>query len=145
MSTPDRAAMVSKPDSSVPDFSRNSSLFSRFARNASNATGQPLAFILAAGIVAAWALSGPVFGFSATWQLVINTGTTIVTFLMVFLVQNTQNRDAQAMQTKLNELIRALEGADNSLLDLEESDQDELDRTQAAYKSIAQSERQLQP
>jgi len=98
--------------------------------------------MLAVAVVAVWALTGPVFGFSATWQLVINTGTTIVTFLMVFLVQNTQNRDAQAMQVKLDELIRAIEGADDSLLDVEESDQEELDRTRDGYQALAQGARQ---
>jgi len=133
---------MSPPEPRTGDSGRSSSLFSRFARSASNAAGQSFAFMLAVAVVAVWALTGPVFQFSATWQLVINTGTTIVTFLMVFLVQNTQNRDAQAMQVKLDELIRALEGADNSLLDLEESDQDELDRTRDGYQSLARGTRQ---
>jgi low affinity Fe/Cu permease len=98
--------------------------------------------MLAVAVVAVWGLTGPMFGFGATWQLVINTGTTIVTFLMVFLVQNTQNRDAEAMQVKLDELIHALESADDSLLDVEESDQEELDRTRDSYKSLARGARQ---
>ena len=135
------SALSSQP-AAADDSTRPSSPFNRFARSASNAAGQPYAFMLAVAVVAVWALTGPVFGFSATWQLVINTGTTIVTFLMVFLVQNTQNRDAQAMQVKLDELIRAIEGADDSLLDVEESDQEELDRTRDGYQALAQGARQ---
>jgi low affinity Fe/Cu permease len=88
-------------------------------------------------VILGWALLGPLFGFSDTWQLVINTGTTIVTFLMVFLIQNTQNRDSEAMQLKLDELIRALEGAHNALLDLEELTEPELDRIRAPYAALA--------
>ena len=103
-------------------------LFDRFAKTAARATGRPAAFLLATATIAVWVVSGPLFGWSDTWQLVINTGTTIVTFLMVFLIQNTQNRDSEAMHLKLDELIRAMEQADNSLLDMEELGEAELDQ-----------------
>jgi low affinity Fe/Cu permease len=89
-----------------------------------------------------WASTGPIFGFSDTWQLVINTGTTIVTFLMVFLIQNTQNRDSEAMQLKIDELIRAHKGAHNGLLDLEELTEEELDRIKARYETLARTARE---
>jgi low affinity Fe/Cu permease len=92
--------------------------------------------------VAVWAVTGPLFDFSNTWQLVINTGTTIVTFLMVFLIQNTQNRDAEAMHIKVDELIRAMKGAQNALLDLEELDEAELDRIRARYEKLAKQARE---
>ena len=94
-------------------------LFTRIATAIAHLTGQPLAFLLAVGIILVWGLTGPVFGFSDTWQLVINTGTTIVTFLMVFLIQNSQNRDAAAMQAKLDELIRALRDAREQFIGIE--------------------------
>jgi low affinity Fe/Cu permease len=99
--------------------------------------GRPTAFAVAVGIVLLWAITGPVFGFSDAWQLVINTGTTVLTFLMVFIIQNTQNRDAEAMQVKLDELIRAIDGAHNGLLDLEELEQRELDRIRLNYAKLA--------
>ena len=88
-----------------------------------------------------WAITGPIFGFSDTWQLIINTGTTIITFLMVFLIQSTQNRDSEAMQVKLDELIHVMEGAQNALLDLEELEEEELDRIRAGYQKIAERAR----
>ncbi|MBA8889255.1 low affinity Fe/Cu permease [Dokdonella fugitiva] len=113
------------------------SWFTRFANGASRATGKPATFLLAVVIVVVWGVTGPLFGFSDTWQLVINTGTTIVTFLMVFLIQNTQNRDAEAMHVKMDELIRALEGAHNALLDLEELEDKDLDEVRERYRKLA--------
>jgi len=101
-----------------------------------------MTFLLAVGVVCAWLLSGPVFLFSDTWQLVINTGTTIVTFLMVFLIQSTQNRDTGAIQVKLDELIRAMEGAHNALLDLEELGEDDLIRFRSSYAELARKARE---
>ena len=103
--------------------------------------GHPYAFGLALTGVALWLVAGPVFGFSDTWQLSINTVTTIITFLMVFLIQNTQNRDAEAMHIKLDELIRAVKGAQNSLLDLEELEDEELDRIRSRYEDLARQAR----
>ena len=115
-----------------------SSPFSRFSQWTARQAGHPSAFILAMGIVVLWAITGPLFGFSDTWQLVINTGTTVVTFLMVFLIQNTQNRDTQAIQVKLDELIRVTSGAHNALLDLEELTEEDLMRIRDQYEEIAQ-------
>jgi low affinity Fe/Cu permease len=120
---------------------KSNSWFSRFAKLTARITGKPLTFMVAASIVVLWGITGPIFGFSDTWQLIINTGTTIVTFLMVFLIQNTQNRDSEAMQVKLDELIRATQGAQNALLDLEELEEDELDRIKAGYEEIAEKAR----
>ena len=114
-----------------------SSGFTRFANGAARATGKPVTFALALLIVVVWGVTGPIFGFSDTWQLIINTGTTIVTFLMVFLIQNTQNRDSEAMHVKMDELIRALSGAHNALLDLEELDEKTLDTIRARYRKLA--------
>jgi len=111
--------------------------FTRFANHASQATGHPSAFVIAAVVVAVWAITGPLFKFSDTWQLVINTGTTIITFLMVFLIQNTQNRDTEAMQIKLDELIRATQGAHNALLNLEHLEDEELARYRRHYAALA--------
>lgn len=121
---------------------RSTSLFTRFAKWISAATGKPGSFMLAAAVVLVWALTGPLFGFSNTWQLVINTGTTIVTFLMVFLIQNTQNRDTKALQVKLDELIRVSEGAHVALLDLEELEEHELDRICRQYEALARQARE---
>jgi low affinity Fe/Cu permease len=101
-----------------------------------------VAFLLAVAVIASWAATGPLFGFSDTWQLVVNTGTTIVTFLMVFLIQNTQNRDTEALQIKLDELIRITAGAHTALLDLEELEEKELDRIHANYERIARQARE---
>ena len=119
-----------------------SSPFARFAKWTARATGHPSAFALAAGIILAWLLTGPVFGFSDTWQLVINTATTIVTFLMVFLIQNTQNRDGAAVQIKLDEIIRALDGAHNAVLDLEELPEKDLAAFQSRYEDLARRARE---
>lgn len=99
--------------------------------------GRPVTFALAGLVIIVWAVTGPIFGFSDTWQLVINTGTTIVTFLMVFLIQNTQNRDTEALQIKLDELIRATRGAKNLLLNLEELDEKELEEIRSEYLKMA--------
>jgi low affinity Fe/Cu permease len=120
---------------------KSSSWFTRFSKFTAHATGQPVSFALALTVVIAWAVTGPIFGFSDTWQLVINTGTTIVTFLMVFLIQSTQNRDAEAVHVKLDELLRVTPGAHNVLLDLEELDERELDRLRAIYCKLAQEAR----
>lgn len=115
--------------------------FKVFSKWASWATGHPLAFVTAVAVVIVWGVSGPVFAFSDTWQLVINTGTTIVTFLMVFLIQNTQNRDTAAIHIKLDEVIRALEGAHNAVLDLEEMGDRDLERLRKDYASLAKTAR----
>jgi low affinity Fe/Cu permease len=107
--------------------------FRRFAHTVATASGSPIAFFMAALIIVVWAVTGPIFHFSNTWQLIINTGTTIITFLMVFLIQNTQNRDSQVMQLKLNELIRAVRSARNDLVDLEELSDEELHRLQEQF------------
>jgi low affinity Fe/Cu permease len=117
------------------------SVFGRFAKHASHAMGHPMAFGLAVLIVVCWALTGPFFDFSDTWQLVINTSTTIVTFLMVFLIQHTQNRDSAAMQLKLDELIRANRGAHNALLDLEELEEEDLEHLRGIYEELARRAR----
>jgi low affinity Fe/Cu permease len=120
----------------------SSSRFSRFAKWTARATGHPAAFMAAASIIVVWGLTGPIFKFSDTWQLVINTGTTIVTFLMVFLIQNTQNRDSHAVQLKLDELIRAANGAHNALLDLEGLEEADLERFRVRYEALARTARE---
>src|ERR671923_2983966 len=115
--------------------------FPHFAKAAATAAGRPTAFAIAVVIVLVWAGMGPMFGYSDTWQLVINTGTTIVTFLMVFLIQNTQTRDTEALQLKLDELIRSNEGAQNRMLDLEHLDDDYLKRLQKIYERLANQAR----
>ena len=115
--------------------------FKNFAKWTARISGHPMAFVLAVALIVVWAITGPIFGYSDTWQLVINTGTTIVTFLMVFLIQNTQNRDTGAMQTKLDELIRAIEGAHNALLDLEELDDSDIEQIRKDYHNLAEEAR----
>jgi low affinity Fe/Cu permease len=122
--------------------SKSSPWFSRLAKETSRAAGHPPAFAIAGAVIAAWLLSGPLFGFSDTWQLAINTGTTIVTFLMVFLIQSTQNRDAEAIQIKLDELLRATQGAHNALLDLEELEESELESIRSVYVALARRARE---
>lgn len=114
------------------------SWFTKFASAASHASGRAGTFVLAALVVLAWAVTGPMFDYSDTWQLVINTGTTIVTFLMVFLIQNTQNRDSQAMHLKMDELIRAMEGAHNRFINLEDADEDVLQKLARSYRALAE-------
>jgi low affinity Fe/Cu permease len=111
--------------------------YTEAAKATSRLCGRPGTFLLAVGVIVVWVVTGPLFGFSDTWQLVINTGTTIVTFLMVFLIQNTQNRDTAAIQLKLDELIRATSGAHNALLDLEELDERALEAFRRRYEDLA--------
>src|SRR5436309_12250037 len=111
-------------------------LFRAFSRNIASAVGSAWAFIFAITVVIVWGATGPMFHFSDTWQLIINTGTTIVTFLMVFLIQNTQNRDGKAIQLKLDELIRAVEGARNKLVDLENLSDEDLKRIQKEFQRL---------
>jgi low affinity Fe/Cu permease len=116
--------------------------FRKFAHGTSQFAGSPWVFTLACLVIIGWAMTGPMFRYSDTWQLVINTGTTIVTFLMVFLIQNTQNRDTRAVHLKLDELIRALKGARNQLVNLEEMSDEELDRLQEEFQRVS-CEREL--
>ena len=122
--------------------SKSASWFTRFAKWTARMSGRPAAFAVAVTAIVVWALTGPLFGYSDTWQLVINTGTTIITFLMVFLIQNTQNRDSEAMQVKLDELIRAMKGAHNVLLDLEELEEKDLNRIRNNYERLAEQARE---
>lgn len=113
------------------------SMYETLAKQAAKYSGRPITFLLAALVVIVWAVSGPIFHYSDTWQLVINTGTTIVTFLMVFLIQNTQNTDTTAIQLKLDELIRVKQNADNSLLNLEDMDAAALEKFKEKYQQLA--------
>ena len=120
---------------------KSSSLFTRFSKATARATGNPVTFAIALGVIVVWAVTGPIFHWSDTWQLVVNTGTTIVTFLMVFLIQSTQNRDSGAVQVKLDELLRVTPGAHNVLLNLEELDERELEKIRALYCRLADKAR----
>ncbi len=126
---------VSKLSSEIAVQNRGDA-FGKFAAAASGWLGSKWAFLGAISIIVGWAVTGPIFHFSNTWQLIINTGTTIVTFLMVFLIQNTQNRDARAINLKLNELIRAIDAAGDQMMDIEKLSDEELDRMQARYEKI---------
>ncbi|MCP4563166.1 MAG: low affinity iron permease family protein [Bosea sp.] len=121
----------------------NRSVFTRLSQVTAHWAGKPQTFFAALAIIVVWAISGPFFGFNDTWQLVINTSTTIVTFLMVFIIQNSQNRDTAAMQIKLDELINKLEGAREELLDLEELDEDKLEEMRAEFEELARKAREL--
>ena len=116
--------------------------FSQLARRVANLSGRPATFLAASAAILLWALSGPFFGFSDTWQLIVNTSTTVITFLMVFIIQSTQNRDTTALQIKLDELIRATQGAHNALLDLEEIDDEQFERYWRSYKKLAAAARE---
>ncbi|HSP54003.1 MAG TPA: low affinity iron permease family protein [Dehalococcoidia bacterium] len=120
---------------------RPASMFTRLARACSRATGEPVTSAAAMAVIMLWAVTGPIFHFSDTWQLVINTATTVITFLMVFLIQNTQNQDATATQLKLDEIIRAIGGARNAMLDMEEMNQEDLDRMKVGYMKLAKHAR----
>jgi low affinity Fe/Cu permease len=129
-------------ETNTPLIITETGIFSRFAKWVARTTGRSSAFVTACMVTLGWAVSGPLFHYSDTWQLTINTGTTIVTFLMVFLIQNTQNRDSEAMHIKLDELIRCSAGGHNSLLDLEQLTQEEIDRMRARYETLARSARE---
>src|SRR5574340_969674 len=128
----------------IPSMKNNSvsSWFIQLARTISRAAGRPGTFLAALLVILIWALTGPVFNFSDTWQLVINTGTTIITFLMVFLIQNTQNRDTEALQLKLDELIRAVKEANNELMGLEDMDDSEMELLREDYLKLARTARE---
>jgi low affinity Fe/Cu permease len=129
-----------KPSAEPPKSSMLEWWFSHAASWMSEACGTPMAFILAIGVILVWGITGPMFHYSDTWQLVINTGTTIVTFLMVFLIQNTQNRDARALHLKLDELIRAVHGARNELIDVEDRQISELNELKETYKELCEED-----
>jgi low affinity Fe/Cu permease len=120
-------------------------LFRKFSHRISEVVGSPWSFIVAVTIIIIWGLTGPIFQFSDTWQLVINTGTTIVTFLMVFLIQNTQNRDAKAIHLKLDELIRAIDKARDNLVDLEDLTDEELNQLEEEFKKFREKADTVEP
>src|SRR5437870_9997331 len=138
-------AQERQPEEPLPFFCRVRDAFHTFARQSSNVLGSAWAFISAIVIIVVWGATGPTFHFSDTWQLIINTGTTIVTFLMVFLIQNTQNRDAKAVHLKLDELIRAVKGARNRLVDLEKLSDDELKRLEEQFTRVRNKAAQREP
>ncbi|HZR34871.1 MAG TPA: low affinity iron permease family protein [Nevskia sp.] len=115
--------------------------FARFAQWIARLSGQPLTFVVVTLLIVIWAATGPVFGFSDTWQLVVNTATSVITFLMVFIIQNTQNRDTAAMHIKLDELIRSIDQAQNLLLDLEDLDEENLEKIRDQYRQLAERAR----
>ena len=117
------------------------SWFTQLTKTTAHAMGRPAAFTLAVSAIVVWAITGPLYGYSDTWQLAINTGTTVVTFLMVFLIQSTQNRDAEAMHVKLDEIIRAIGSAKNEVLDLEELEEEDLAHIRASYEALARKAR----
>ena len=119
-------------------------LFRKFSHRTSEAVGSSWAFMIAVAIIGVWAMTGPMFHYSDTWQLVINTGTTIITFLMVFLIQNTQNRDAKAIHLKLDELIKATKGAHNSMIDLDKLSDAQLKELEEEYKRICETEEETE-
>jgi low affinity Fe/Cu permease len=119
--------------------------FRRFAQHTAELVGSPWAFLVAVAVIVVWAVTGPLFRFSDTWQLVINTGTTIVTFLMVFLIQNTQNRDARALHLKMDELISAVQGAKNSMIDIEDLPEEDLRRLQRQFEQLGKRAQQADP
>ena len=121
----------------APNQAKCPSLFTRFSRWTAHTAGRPCTFVIALVLIVGWALTGPMFGYSDTWQLVINTGTTIITFLMVFLIQATQNRDSQALHVKLDELIRAVHGARNSFLNLDDMTDEDLDKLRDHFAKLA--------
>src|SRR6266853_5364536 len=136
---------LGSPESTSEVETKATPFFSRFARWVERQVGRSSTFVLAIAVVLVWAVSGPIFGWSDTWQLVINTGTTIVTFLMVFVIQNTQSRDTQAMQLNLDELIRVNEVARNSLINLEELSDIDVERMKAAFATLASIETVSRP
>ena len=121
---------------------KSRSWFTKLTKGTAHVTGRPATFMAATAVIIVWAAVGPLFGFSDTWQLVINTSTTIVTFLMVFLIQSTQNRDSEAVQVKLDEIIRAIGHARNELLDLEELEEADLDQLKGTFLELAEQARQ---
>ena len=116
--------------------------YANFTKKFAKITGKSMTFMLSIMLIIVWLITGPLFQFSDTWQLVINTATTIITFIMVFLIQNTQNRDTEAIQVKLDELIRVTKGAHNALLDLEELDEEQIDRFRSHYEMLAKQARE---
>jgi low affinity Fe/Cu permease len=141
-SPPMQASFATLPSSKTKTMrSREASIFTRFARWAARQFGRSIAFTLAFLTIIVWAATGPLFGWSDTWQLVINTGTTIVTFLMVFIIQNTQNRDTEAIHLKLDELIRVNKAARNSLMSLEEQPDSEVEEVKSAFADLAATDK----